>query len=306
MARSARPRVANSGQCLGSGARFVLLVAFAWSLVGSPLAGEAAQGAAKAAPQKPLKKVAKEEVATPEIEKVDAEETEVGKSVKGQGRSAKAPPEGEGWEAFTKTYFLIEIVVALVLAAALSASIAYHPKTTSKAAELEEFDQPKILIMYGFVGCVVAEIVRANNDMAFVIFGIGGLLRFRTDIGTARATGRAIFVTCIGLCCGLKIYVVAIIATVFGWVLVYYLESRITHRVVVKGLDTELLVESAQAYEEVLVENGFVIMSQKKNFIKGQAAFVFRAPGRLNREQLEELFKDIPPKLQGATDWESN
>ena len=31
---------------------------------------------------------------------------------------------------------------------------------------------------------------------------------------------------------------------------------------------------------------------------------IFRAPGKLDREQLEGLFKDIPPKLQGAVDWE--
>jgi hypothetical protein len=28
--------------------------------------------------------------------------------------------------------------------------------------------------------------------------------------------------------------------------------------------------------------------------------------GLAHREQLEGLFKDIPPKLQGAVDWESN
>jgi len=48
------------------------------------------------------------------------------------------------------------------------------------------------------------------------------------------------------------------------------------------------------------------VMSEKKNFLKGQLAFVFRAPGKLDREQLEVLFKDIPPKLQGAPDWEQS
>jgi len=35
-------------------------------------------------------------------------------------------------------------------------------------------------------------------------------------------------------------------------------------------------------------------------------AFVFRAPGVLDREELEDLFKSIDPKLHGAVDWASS
>jgi hypothetical protein len=156
------------------------------------------------------------------------------------------------------------------------------------------------------VGAVVAQIVKAWPAMSMVIFGIGGLLRFRTDAGPARDTGRVILVTCIGLCCGLTLFPVAIVSTVFGWLLIYFLEARVVHRMVVKGIETASLVKSAETYHEVLVDNGLKIMSEKKNPVKGQFAFVFRAPGKLDREQLELLFKDIPPKLQGAVDWESS
>ena len=219
----------------------------------------------------------------------------------------KSPPPGTGWEAFWKEEgkFVLEILVSLCLSAVLGFVIAYHPKTWGKAATLEEFDQPKIFIMYAIVGSIVAEIVRAYPEMAFVIFGIGGLLRFRTDVGPARDTGRVILATLVGLCCGLQIYTVALLSTTFGWVVIYLLESQVTHRVIIKGIDKDLLAEAAEAYEEVLVENSLRVMSQKKNFVKGQVAFVFRAPGRLDREQLEGMFKDIPPKLQGAPDWES-
>ena len=214
--------------------------------------------------------------------------------------------EGQGWEAFANWRIVLDIVVALVLAAILATVIAYHPRTYGKAGTLEELDQPKIFIMYAVVGAIIAETVYAFPIMGVVIFGIGGLLRFRTDVGPARDTGRVILVTIVGLACGLKIYVAAVIATVFGWILIFLLESQANHRIVVKGLEQKLLAESAEAYEEVLRENGLTVMSEKKNFLKGQVAFVFRAPGKLDREELEGLFKDIPPKLQGAVDWESN
>ena len=216
------------------------------------------------------------------------------------------PQVKEGWEAFTDWEFMMDILVALGMATVLSALIAYHPRTYGKAATLEEVDQPKIFIMYSVVGAMVAEIVKAFPSMALVVFGIGGLLRFRTDVGAARDTGRVILVTILGLACGLKIYPVAVVGTAFGWILIYVLESRVTHRMLVKGLEQSVLAQSVQAYEEVLLENGLQLMSKKMNFIKGQVAFVFRAPGQLDREELEDLFKDIPPKLQGAVDWESN
>src|SRR3989442_15169287 len=88
----------------------------------------------------------------------------------------KAGP-GEGWGALMNVQNLTDILVTLVLAATLGAVIAYHPRTYGKAMTLEEFDQPKIFIMYSVVGAVVAQIVKAWTDMSFVIFGIGGLLR---------------------------------------------------------------------------------------------------------------------------------
>ncbi|MGQ9592727.1 MAG: hypothetical protein ACUVYA_20815, partial [Planctomycetota bacterium] len=239
------------------------------------------------------------------------EEPEAGR--KPGAERGPAPEEGkkkkkaeQGWAGFSNVEFIVDTVVALVLSTVLAGAIAYHPKTYGKATTLEEVDQPKIFIMYGVVGAVIATIVNYYSIMAAVVFGIGGLLRFRTDVGPAKDTGRVILVTLIGIACGLKVYVFVILATAYAWGLIWLLESRVTHRLVVKGLETSLLAKAAEAYEEVLLENGLRIMSQKKNFVKGQVAFVFRAPGELDREELESLFKDIPPKLQGAVDWESS
>ncbi len=221
----------------------------------------------------------------------------------------EAPEQGKlepGLAGFKQLAPILDAIIAFVLATLLSAAIAYHPKTYGKATTLEEVDQPKIFIMYAIVGAVIATIVNYYSVMAVVVFGIGGLLRFRTDVGPAKDTGRVILVTLIGIGCGLKVYPFAVLATAYAWGLIWLLERRATHRLVVKGLDASLLAKAAEAYEEVLLENGLRVMSQKKNFLKGQVAFVFRAPGELDREELEALFKDIPPKLQGAVDWESS
>jgi hypothetical protein len=211
----------------------------------------------------------------------------------------------EGWKGFA-SLAVVDVLIALLLATILSSFVAYHPRSYGKAATLEEAEQPKVFLVYSVIGGLIGQIFLFDPRTAFVIFGLGGLFRFRTEVGPAKDTGRAILATCIGLCCGVKIYVPAVLGTAFAWVLIYVLEGRVAHRVVVKGIEPSLLGQAAEAYEEVLRENGLTVLSEKKNFLKGQVAFVFRAPGQLNREQLESLFKDIPPKLQGSPDWESS
>jgi hypothetical protein len=232
------------------------------------------------------------------------------------GKKKDADPRAQGgameqlWQRLTDTHFRLveslELLVALLLSTLLAMSIAYHPRSYGKAATLEEAEQPKSFLLYATIGVIIGQVVVFDRRMAFVFFGLGGLFRFRTEVGPAKDTGRVILVTCLGVACGLKIFVLAMLSAAFAWTLIFFLEGRIAHRVVVKGIEPSLLAPASEAYEEVLRENGFKVMSEKKNFLKGQVSFVFRAPGQLDREQVEVLFRDIPPKLQGAPDWEQS
>jgi hypothetical protein len=182
------------------------------------------------------------------------------------------------------------------LAVILGAAIAYHPRSFGKAATLEEVEQPKIYLMYAAVGALIGQICGHSELMAYVIFGLGGLFRFRTDVGPARDTGRLILVTLVGVLCGLMKPVPAVIATAVGWVLIYLLESRVAHRLTVKGLEPQVLAESASAYRSVIEELGVSILSEKKNFVKKQVAFVFRVAGGLDVEDLTGSSRLACPK----------
>jgi uncharacterized membrane protein YhiD involved in acid resistance len=209
-----------------------------------------------------------------------------------------------GLDGFADLWFLADTALVLLLALLLGASIAYHPVTRAKVATLEEFEQPKTFLMYSIVGAVCALIGKTQPAMGFVIFGIGGLMRFRTEVGQAKDTGRIILVTVAGVSCGLKLYVVAVIATAIGWLLIYFLDRQSAGRLVVKGLEREAIPKAAAAYGEVLVDAGCTIIREKKNFLKGQVAFVFQAPGDLERETLEAQFENLPEGTRGSEDWE--
>jgi hypothetical protein len=120
---------------------------------------------------------------------------------------------GVGWAALRDIDFIGEMAMVLGLALVLAAVIAYHPTLRSRASTLAEIEQPKTFMMYSMIGALIAIVVKVQPSMALVVFGIGGLMRFRTDVGQAKDTGRVILVTVVGLSCGLELYVVALLAT---------------------------------------------------------------------------------------------
>lgn len=214
---------------------------------------------------------------------------------------------GEGWEGFRDYGFLWNSLLALLLATVLGAVIAYHPKSQRTIESIEDVEAPKIYIMYAVVGAVIGIMVlKYGLVIGFVVFGIGGLVRFRSNLRSATRTGRVIFVTLIGLSSGLDLPHVAILATAFGFGLIYVLDARITYRIVVKGLPPERVGDAAEVYRSVLEQQGGRILSEKKNFGKAEVAFVFRASHRIGRDDLEHLFEvEIPEEMQGAVDWET-
>jgi hypothetical protein len=210
-----------------------------------------------------------------------------------------------GWDSFTNGWQMADMAVVLLVAVSLGAAIAYHPTSRRKAATLEELEQPKTFIMYAMVGAVIGVIVSVYPVMGPVIFGIGGLLRFRTDVGPAKDTGRVILAVVVGVAAGLKLMMVAVFATAFGWILIWALERQIFGRLQVRGLQHEMIPRACEAYRKLLLAAGCKMISEKKKYTKGMITFVFSAPVDLDREELEERFaQKVPQEIRGYVDWD--
>jgi uncharacterized membrane protein YhiD involved in acid resistance len=210
-----------------------------------------------------------------------------------------------GFYGFLDGWHMLDMLVVFILAAGLGAVIAYHPRARAKASTLTELEQPKTFIFYALVGAVIAQVVEANSSMALVVFGIGGLMRFRTDVGPAKDTGKVILTAVIGVCCGLKLLVVAVTATAFGWLLIWVLERETFTRLLVKGVPADALAASAEAYRKALLEAGCRILGERKKVIEGQVTFVFSTPNEFDRERFEQqAMTAVPAPLRGAVDWD--
>jgi hypothetical protein len=213
---------------------------------------------------------------------------------------------GEGWLGFTDFAFLINTVLTLVLATVLGAVLAYHPRRRQTADTVEEIEAPKVFVTYAVIGALIGIlVVKYGLVVGFVLFGIGGLIRFRTVMASPSMTGQVIYVTLIGLACGLDLPHVAVLATAFAYVLIYLLDAKVTYRISVNGLAADRVAEAAAAYRGVLEQNGCRIVSEKKSPLKERITFVFRSAASEQRGRLVELLEtQVDPALRGAVDWE--
>jgi hypothetical protein len=210
----------------------------------------------------------------------------------------------DGWSELANGWLLLDMTIVLGMALALGAIIAYHPASRRTVTSLDQYEQPKTILMYSMVAAVVALIVKVQPAMAFVIFGIGGLLRFRTLVGEAKDTGRVILVTVVGLCCGLKIFVVALLATAIGWLTIYILERDHTGIIRVSGVPEQSLHAATKAYRHTITAAGCEIIGEQTKFIKREFLFVVKAAPNLDRDALEADFDALAEDIRGVVDWE--
>ena len=149
------------------------------------------------------------------------------KSLGGLFDAPQAALPNVGWSGFLDVRFLTDALGALLLGAALGAVIGFHPMTRRTADTLAEAELPKVHVVFAFVGAVIGLTVREfGMVIGVVVFGIGGLLRFRTDAGSARDNGRLIVVTLVGLIAGLGLPHLAVLTTLCAFALIWVFDAR--------------------------------------------------------------------------------
>jgi hypothetical protein len=211
-----------------------------------------------------------------------------------------------GWSGFLDWPYMAQSLSALLLATALGALIAFHPTTRRTIDTREEAELPKVYIMYALVGAVVGVIVLEYGIVVgFVVFGLGGLMRFRTDTASTRDTGRLIIVTLIGLIAGLNLPHFAVMSALFAWVLIYVFDGNPVCSLEVHEIPSGRVKQAAEAYRVVLKELGCKLLSENKSFSKHRIDYVFRAPRSSTQAGLQAaLMERVPAELRGEIDWE--
>jgi hypothetical protein len=203
-------------------------------------------------------------------------------------------PKGNSWlsiqqsiQQFGHPEFILRLFLSLSLAVGCAWAIAWHPRRSSLMNPLSDFEERKALIILGMVGAVVAELSGTSQTLAFVIFGIGALLRFRTLLDNPKLTGKAITVVVVGLACGMGSWAMAVFVTAFTWVLVYWLDSHASCRVRIRlddNVDPNPIFGMVQS---LLVSHRCRLQSSELYEDKGQMVFLLYIPSGVDPRKLE-------------------
>ena len=202
-------------------------------------------------------------------------------------------------EQFLHPEYVLRLFLNLALAVVCAWVVAWHPRS-SRLASLSDLEERKTLILLGMVGAIVAELSGVSQTLAFVIFGIGALLRFRTVLDNPKLTGKAITVVIIGLACGMGSWVMAVFVTVFSWILIFWLESRIACRLRIRLAEEVDVEQMFGTVQSLLVSRGCRLQSSALYKGKRQLEFFLNIPAELDLRKLELDLRAMLPKATDA------
>jgi hypothetical protein len=203
-------------------------------------------------------------------------------------------------QQFAHPEFVLRLFLSLSLAVGCAWVVAWHPRRATRIDPLSDFEERKTLIILGVVGAVVAELSGTNPTLAFVIFGIGALMRFRTVLDNPKVTGKAILVVVIGLACGMGSWTMAVFVTAFSWGLIFWLDSRVTCRIRVRLEGTADPNPVYGKVQPVLVAHGCRIVSYALSRSKKRMVFFVHMPAGIDLHELEEDVKAKFPKAEDS------
>lgn len=227
----------------------------------------------------------------------------------GLGSITETPAPGwegfsTGWGGLTDVGVMIPMAASVLTAVLLAFPIAYHPRIYRRATTLDEIEAPKGIIGYAAISAGIAQIVVAIPTMAFVIFGIGGLYRFRTRAGPPKLIYPTIGAVVIGLACGMMAFPLAIVLAVLVFTLPFWFESRYAVALRVKNLSGEGAVEAIENYKRVLQQHGAQVVSQISPHT-GEFSIVANMPAGVNAADVESAIRKLPAEERGDVKWET-
>jgi hypothetical protein len=203
-------------------------------------------------------------------------------------------PHGDSWlsiehsiQQFAHPEFILRLFLSLSLAVGCAWIIAWHPRRSSLLDPLADLEERKALILLGMVGAIIAELGGSSQTLAFVIFGVGALLRFRTALDNPKLTGKAITVVVVGLACGMGSWAMAVFVTAFSWLLVYWLDSHASCRIRIRLQDDVDPQPVFGMVQSLLVSHHCRLQSSALYEEKGQMVFLLYIPVGIDPKKLE-------------------
>ncbi|MFO0962106.1 MAG: hypothetical protein U0625_04290 [Phycisphaerales bacterium] len=182
------------------------------------------------------------------------------------------PPGPDDWHIITNSLtlfrhapFVADLLLGLTVSVLGALALTSTPRRAVRYDPVAELDQRKATVLVALIGCIAAQLVEASEqfllgaEIALVLFGIGGLVRFRTLFGDARETGTAIIAAILGLAAGMSEYSLVLLGLAFVYLVNWWLSSTAVVRVRVRAGKHADLAQVQSALGTLLQQQEFVV-----------------------------------------------
>ncbi len=208
---------------------------------------------------------------------------------------------GGGWSQWRNAgeiqLFLLDVATTI----ALTAMFVYHPIRRRLPVTLDSLRLPPLFYLYALIGMVVGFlVVQHGYIIGFVVFGIGALLRFRSNLDDPEDTVEMILVTVLGLCVGLDLPIMAIAIGVVSWVVVLVAARRDAVEIEVKAEDHDTLEAALARIREVSQQNRWRVAREHRSHAKPSADVILVTIGKLSEAEAERAL-DEPLRIGGVS-----
>ncbi len=123
-------------------------------------------------------------------------------------------------ENTTQVFTTLDVVLTITLSFALSMVIAWTYKNTHHGSSYSQTFVQTLIILAMVVGIVML-IIGSNIARAFTLVGALSIVRFRNAVKETRDVGFIFFAMAIGMACGTRFYLLAIVSTVLISLLIW-------------------------------------------------------------------------------------
>jgi hypothetical protein len=120
----------------------------------------------------------------------------------------------------TQAFTTLDVILTIILSFALSLVIAWVYRTTHRGTSYSQTFVHTLILLSMVVGIVML-IIGSNIARAFTLVGALSIVRFRNAVKETRDVGFIFFAMAIGMACGTRFYLLAIVATFVIGILIW-------------------------------------------------------------------------------------
>ena len=192
-------------------------------------------------------------------------------------------------------------LIRLPLAAVTGAVLALRPRRSGTPERQPAVVQTQILL--AVIGAFIMLLVGSNLARAFGVAGAASMIRYQAQVNNPKDAVVMLCALAAGLACGVGLYGLAIIGTLFVALCLWVIEGFESHTRVF-----ELTIKLGNRTQELRPQVEDVLKRFKTSYelrtvAEDSVGYFVTAPGSLKTDQVSRMLNAIAPGIEVAIEW---